>query len=247
MERPKEKRRCNACGRMAKGLSRGMCGKCYRAWQRDNFPPNAICQVCGKSYFRRRCASPKGRTCSRDCFRIWKVGRDQYNEPTDGSVLIIRKCEWCGREFTVEKRQIDKGFGRFCSLQCNGFHKISPRLNVKCEWCGHIFEYLPNRVFFANPRFCSRSCFLQALKAIKVAREPSRSRTYRKFRNKFIEQFDKCELCGSKDNLVLHHRVRSRERLDLLFAHDNLMVLCKACHTRHHAKSGHTSIPDLKK
>lgn len=123
MDRPKEKRRCKVCGRMVTGLSRRMCGKCYRVWQRDNFPPNAVCEVCGKLYFRRPSASPRGRTCSRDCFRIWKVGRNQHNRPTDGAIQIERVCEWCRKKFNIEKRQADKGYAKFCSSRCYGMSR----------------------------------------------------------------------------------------------------------------------------
>jgi len=114
---------CRTCGREMVVLRRGLCANCYRIWQRDNEPPNATCEVCGREYFRRTSASPNGRTCSRACYAAWKRGRNQHNQPTDGATLVERTCEWCGRLFTVEKRQIDKGFGRFCSLQCNALRR----------------------------------------------------------------------------------------------------------------------------
>jgi hypothetical protein len=139
-----------------------MCGNCYRIWQRENFPPNATCEVCGRDYFRRPCASPSGRTCSRECFAIWKRGRDRHNRATDGALPVLRRCEWCGEGFSVEKRQVDKGFGRFCSVKCSalrrrvdpersmhpenawrsrmGFRKVAARLlraaNARCAECG---------------------------------------------------------------------------------------------------------------
>jgi len=44
--------------------------------------------------------------------------------------------------------------------------------------------------------------------------------------------------------LHLHHRVRSRERPDLLFDLDNIEVLCNACHMATHALLGHLNIPE---
>ena len=126
---------CSSCGREVRDPSRGMCGNCYRIWQRENFPPNATCEVCGRDYFRRPCASPSGRSCSRECFTVWKRGRDWHNRPTDGATLIDRSCEWCGRPFAVEKRQVDKGFGRFCSLECSNGRRAVPRLLISCERC----------------------------------------------------------------------------------------------------------------
>ena len=39
-----------------------------------------------------------------------------------------------------------------------------------------------------------------------------------------------CELCGSKENLLIHHIDHNRYNNDL----SNLMVLCKKCHQEHH-------------
>ena len=153
---------CTSCSRQVRSLRRGMCANCYRIWQRDNFPPNATCAVCGRDYFRRSSAPSNGRTCSRECFAVWKRGRDSHNRPTGGARLVDRTCEWCGRAFTVEKRQVDKGLGRFCSVQCSalrrrkdparptypenawrtrmGFRKVADRLlrapDARCAECG---------------------------------------------------------------------------------------------------------------
>lgn len=153
---------CSTCGRVARRTRRAMCANCYRIWQRDNFPTNATCEVCGVAYFRRPSASPMGRTCRRECFVIWKKGHNRRNEPTDGATMLERACAWCGEPFRVERRRVDKGLGRFCSPQCNGmsrrdepahakypenawrqregFRKLSDGVlaapNVRCAWCG---------------------------------------------------------------------------------------------------------------
>ncbi len=114
---------CSACGRETSSTSRGMCGNCYRIWARDSLPPNTTCDVCERAYFRRSGSRPSGRTCSRECFVVWKVGRNQHNELTDGAVLVARDCEWCGDGFLVEKRQVAKGLGRFCSTECSGMRR----------------------------------------------------------------------------------------------------------------------------
>ena len=127
-------RTCSVCQRDVHHVSRGMCGNCYRIWQKDNLPPNATCDVCGKAYFRRPGASPKGRTCSRSCFSLWKHGHDCFNRPTDGGVLVERTCPVCRTGFVVEKRQVKKGFGRYCSLQCNAIRRrIDPERSTYPE------------------------------------------------------------------------------------------------------------------
>ena len=235
---------CSSCGREVRGPSRGMCGNCYRIWQRDNFPPNATCEVCGREYFRRPCASPNGRTCSRACFATWKRGRDSHNRLTDGGTLVDRTCEWCGSPFAVEKRQLDKGFGRFCSRDCSGARGAVPRLLISCERCGHSFDFLPNRVFLAGGRFCSRRCFQAVRREAKLSPEADRGRGYRSFRDAWVAERGACERCGSHEDVLLHHRVRSRERPDLLLEPANLEVLCRSCHTRHHDEMGHMRTPE---
>lgn len=41
---------------------------------------------------------------------------------------------------------------------------------------------------------------------------------------------EKCELCGSTKNLVVHHIDHNRRNN----SKENLMVLCKKCHQEHH-------------
>ncbi len=114
---------CSRCGRSKPKLSRGLCPGCYRLWHRDNFPPNATCSMCGRSYYRRACASPRGQTCSRTCYGAWKVGRDEHNRPTDGATLVVRVCPVCGDAFEGQARQVRKGLGLYCSLQCNAIRR----------------------------------------------------------------------------------------------------------------------------
>ncbi|MFW6282022.1 MAG: HNH endonuclease [bacterium] len=40
----------------------------------------------------------------------------------------------------------------------------------------------------------------------------------------------KCERCGSKENLLVHHKDRNRENNNL----ENLEMLCKSCHQKEH-------------
>lgn len=217
-----------------------MCGNCYRKWQRDHATPNATCEVCGRDYFRRSGSRPNGRTCGRECYAKWKVGRDCFNRATDGAEFVERECEHCHEAFRVERRQVKKGLGRFCSIQCSAGRREVPRLVGTCVWCGQRFEHTPGRVFHAGLRYCSRNCFRVAAKAEKLPREGERGRAYRRFRDRVVAGDACCADCGSTVDLALHHRIRTRERPDLLLAKDNLVILCRRCHARHHNAAGHT-------
>jgi 5-methylcytosine-specific restriction endonuclease McrA len=77
---------------------------------------------------------------------------------------------------------------------------------------------------------------MAACAAGRAPREQDRnSRAYRRFRDALLAMAAACEECGAVTDLVLHHRIRTRERPELLFDGENLEVLCRACHTRHHS------------
>jgi hypothetical protein len=222
-----------------------MCANCYRIWARDNRPPNATCAQCGRSYFRRSGGRAGGQTCSRDCFVKWKRGRDARNQATTGAELVVRSCEWCGGSFEAERRHVDAGNARFCSTACSGERREAPRGAHRCEHCGASFERPARRGLFAANRFCSKTCHLEFLAHHVLEREPTRGRAYRRLRDEVIRAEGACRRCGRRDNLVVHHVIRSRERPDLLEDRENLEVLCVACHARHHSERGHTSHREL--
>jgi endogenous inhibitor of DNA gyrase (YacG/DUF329 family) len=87
---------------------------------------------------------------------------------------ITKKCEECGKEFSVEKNRM--GTARFCSSHCKGIwlakhdkipkfpHLVGPnhpnwtggKITKKCEECGEDFEIGKNRKDSA--KFCSQIC-----------------------------------------------------------------------------------------
>ena len=46
----------------------------------------------------------------------------------------------------------------------------------------------------------------------------------------FTNKVNECERCGSIENLLAHHRDEDRDNNEL----DNLEILCKGCHQKHH-------------
>ena len=86
----------------------------------------------------------------------------------------------------------------------------------------------------------------QAVRTRLGARVDEIERRYRRFRDNWLAGAEGCERCRTKADLMLHHRIRTRERPDLLYAPENLEVLCRSCHTRHHNEQGHTRIPGVR-
>lgn len=60
----------------------------------------------------------------------------------------------------------------------------------------------------------------------KNKHQPLGIQTYRRAKK------EKCEWCGSKKNLLVHHLDENRYNNNL----DNLITLCKSCHQKHHTK-----------
>jgi 5-methylcytosine-specific restriction endonuclease McrA len=44
----------------------------------------------------------------------------------------------------------------------------------------------------------------------------------------------RCEVCGGKDWLQVHHIIPRKERPDLQYVQSNLKTECRSCHTRGH-------------
>ena len=166
---------CRTCSRDVPSLSRGMCGNCYRIWQRDHAVPNATCAVCGREYHRRSSSRPGGQTCSRECFAKWKVGRDCFNRTTDGAELIERECERCHKAFRVERRQLRKGFGRFCSLQCNALRRcLDPERSTSPEnaWRQREGFTKLSQLILQDPAVCCSLCGARRTKGNLVVHHP---------------------------------------------------------------------------
>jgi len=242
--------RCADCHREASPLHRNMCGACYRRWRKENLPPNTQCEYCSRSFFNP--SRHRHSLCSRECFRLWKINRSSRNElipnrplvQVDDGGMVCLVCETCGGSFLVRPYEL-KRRPRFCSSRCWAATRVSPRAILQCHHCGGIFRYLPNRLLHAAGRYCSRACFEEARQLARLFPEGSRSRAYRKFRNRLVEQAGVCNRCGAGHDLVLHHRERSRERPELLFAIDNVEVLCRSCHTGIHGRQRHFRLPEV--
>ena len=45
-----------------------------------------------------------------------------------------------------------------------------------------------------------------------------------------------CELCGTWKDLQVHHIIKRKKRPDLAYTQENLMTLCRRCHTTQERK-----------
>jgi len=69
----------------------------------------------------------------------------------------VKRCEICGKEFSVYPSQKDM---RFCSSQCFGKYRRKG-VKVICEHCGNEFEVWESKLKQSRGKFCSRKCYLE--------------------------------------------------------------------------------------
>ena len=175
------------------------------------------CINCGKSFNVHKCRENKASYCSTDC---------KYEHKRNiGRSLKDCKCEFCGKEFKVERRHL----GKFCSEEC--FHTSRRRRIIKqCLNCGIEFEI--KRTTTMN--CCSMKCRFEYQNKNRVDRNYYRTYDWRKTRIETLERDEyKCCICGNGNiELNVHHKIPvSKGGHDTL---DNLETLCIECHREVH-------------
>ena len=115
-----------------------------------------------------------------------------------------------------------------------------PRKDIKtaeryCEYCGKPLERkringrLEDFTVFTKRKYCNRECMRRAF--VKVGNyEQSYScahGTARKINELWLKK-DECEICGSTQNLDIHHIDGNYQNNEL----DNLICLCRSCHMK---------------
>ena len=117
-----------------------------------------------------------------------------------------------------------------------------PRKDIKelekyCEYCGKQLERkrfngrLEDFTVFKNRKYCNRECMRKDWVKIGDNHNQSYSNAHTTARkiNELILHKEVCELCGSDTNLDIHHIDGNWQNNNL----DNLMCLCRSCHTRY--------------
>ena len=130
------------------------------------------------------------------------------------------------------------------TLQCNdsmGVIVDKTRKDIKeldryCEYCGNKLERkrfngrLEDFTVFSNRKYCNRECMQRDyLKIGKHNQSYSNAHTTARKINELILHKEVCELCGSDNNLDIHHIDGDWQNNNL----DNLMCLYRSCHTKY--------------
>lgn len=161
---------------------------------------------------------------------------------------VLKNCLHCKSEFNAPVRELNRGYGKFCSVKCANSHRLGVKkteANRACDLCGTMFRLMPSRSKLSKSglSFCCRTCkdVAQRLEHGFTNMHPAHygtadnsdnhSSTFRviAFRNKEL----KCERCGYDKYiqvLEVHHKDRNRRNNTT----DNLEILCPTCHMEHH-------------
>lgn len=131
------------------------------------------CQFCNKEFEPNKNGA-RYKYCSEECYKEERRKRKRERwrrQNPDWNKKVIKKCEWCGDEYSVPKRNAHQA--RFCSSKCRHNYrrvtrgqnrerriKRNPDLNKevikKCEWCGG--EYIVLKRNAHQAKFCSDNC-----------------------------------------------------------------------------------------
>lgn len=148
----------------------------------------------------------------------------------------------------VEKRELNRGGGLYCSRICMGRHHSHTSAmqyatnhppNAICAFCQQAFY--KQKSHFANSRsgllFCTRHCKDQAqrLESGIVAIQPSHYDLGQSvYRAAALRNYPNiCNSCGYDtipDILEVHHKDHNHTNNSL----ENLEILCPRCHAEHH-------------
>jgi len=163
----------------------------------------------------------------------------------EGSVLKLN-CLVCSKEFERYRSEVNKSKKHYCSIDCQrkdkycrigSNHHNYNHITRKCEKCDQEFSDTAYKIKNGR-RFCSYICS----NSFKRILDPeSYSYNHRTARMIFttLKHIDKCEICGikqsikihnNKHELIIHHRDGNMKNNVI----DNLQVMCRQCHSRHH-------------
>ena len=139
---------------------------------------------------------------------------------------MVKKCLMCGELFTAKKNT-----QRYCSKGCyreaatKRYYQANPEIIKNCLCCDKQFTTTRR-----NKIYCSKTC--------KVKYEGLKHHDLTRFggnREKAMERDGyKCVICGATEDLGVHHKDFSGQTNKPNNELDNLMTVCKSCHTNIH-------------
>lgn len=144
-----------------------------------------------------------------------------------------KKCKICGKEFYAKPFHLNKGWGKYCSIECRSKSQFNGKW-VECFNCGKKIYRTPRdyRKSRSKRFFCSFSCHCSwenknVRCGINAPNWIVGVNAYRDIMKRSgIPR--KCNKCGIGDKRVLsvHHKDGNRRNNTI----ENLEWLCRNCH-----------------
>lgn len=215
------------------------------------------CEICAKEWTVKpsRAAQNNAITCSRECLatlRSRNIIRYRGSAETRNAT-----CESCGKEFVRKPSQLAKYGATYCGKECQNKAKLGvPNLKLQtrqmyhCEICGA--EVWRTESTKEPHVYCSRACYgrdtpnkpkekpnMQGEKHWRwkggVSSLPYAPGWDKRLRASIRKRDDyTCQICKlvteEPGALVVHHKDWGKTN----HHPDNLITLCRSCHSRHH-------------
>lgn len=152
-----------------------------------------------------------------------------------------RTCQICSKTFYKSPSVIAKGFAKFCSRKCEVEGRPNKPLDCTCIQCGIFFKkpYWDVVVLGSGGRFCSRICIDKFKRTLGKGKDRSGFTWWQKrdWKN------DKCERCGSDDDLELDHK--HPRFAGGMPTKDNAQTLCRSCNLKKFWRDDYPLYKDL--
>lgn len=204
---------------------------------RKNTQIEKICPLCNKIFKVKKSHKDKRKFCSQECYDKFRMNGAE-----------IKICPVCNKKFRVKFSE--KNRRHYCSYKCcyktrkgNSFRVLIPKIKLKCKWCKKDFEKFPCRIKEKRGKYCSKECYTNGAVGENnwhwnngSSFEPY-STDWTKTLKLSIRQRDNfiCQLCGKEQELIdfskafdVHHIDYNKKNCNP----DNLITLCKKCHTK---------------
>lgn len=208
------------------------------------------CKICGLHFETKD--TKRGRkkeTCSKACASKLAYKKQQVTEKccrcgknTTTSKSVINSnlpiyCEHCKslryeKQCLMCKKQFFASHNEtfLCSKECKTAYNQQNLVSLTCDYCGKEYEQARFNVYSNANHYCSQRCNHNAYATRNRFRY---GKTWYSW-TKIIKERDdyKCLLCGSVDDLEVHHftKLTSFEHPDDAHYDNNLGTFCHNCH-----------------
>lgn len=146
--------------------------------------------------------------------------------------MLIVKCKLCKNKFYVKPSRIKRGYGKYCSAQCQYKSYLKGKI-VKCFICEkEVYKALRQlKKSKSKKYFCSKSCQTKWRNSIFIGKKHANWKTGEYAYKSILDRHKipkLCKVCKTKDIRILAvHHVDKNHRNNKL---TNLMWLCHNCH-----------------